>query len=252
MVYQNTADACPSCHHTDHTKVAPNRFLAFTQDRLCHHCGTRYTPPTPWWAGPVSVICGIGGAAFAAWYVRYEMSQSSSGRIPPGGIWIGIFSLLAIAMGFKLIWESLYRRKLDKQNAVTKDEARMQSAELLEESHDAKKTGQVAKPARNSSSFGGFMYAFLKEFLLRAAAIPFLGGALLLGGFAGGYCYHSIVPQPDISANDINDDAKVEAWRKKSESWDNGSMMAMLAGVVLTVTPTFLVWRRFYSHFKDV
>lgn len=252
MAHQNTSDACPSCHHTDHTKVTPNRFLAFTQDRLCLKCGTCYTPPTPWWAGPVSVVCGLGGAAFTAWYVRYEMSQSSFSRLPPGGIWIGICSLLAIAMGFKLIWESRHLRKLDKPQDVTIDDARTKSATLVEDSNDAEKTHQIMTPTGNSGSFGGFVYAFLKEFLLRSAAIPFLLGALFLGGFAGGYCYQSIVPQPDITANDIDDDAKREEWRQKADSWENGSIMSMLAGVVLTVTPTFLIWRKIYNRFKDV
>ena len=144
-------------------------------------------------------------------------------------------------MGFKLIWESRHLRKLDKPQDVTIDDARTKSATLVEDSNDAEKTHQIMPLAGNSSSFGGFIYAFLKEFLLRSAAIPFLLGALFLGGFAGGYCYQSIVPQPDISANDINDDAKREAWRKKSDSWENGSIMSMLAGVVLTVTPTFLI-----------
>ncbi|MEI8381819.1 MAG: hypothetical protein WCJ09_16945 [Planctomycetota bacterium] len=180
------------------------------------------------------------------------MSQSSFSRLPPGGIWIGICSLLAIAMGFKLIWESRHLRNLDKPQDVTTDDARTKSATLVEDSNDAEKTHQIMPLAGNSSSFGGFIYAFLKEFLLRSAAIPFLLGALFLGGFAGGYCYQSIVPQPDISANDINDDAKREAWRKKSDSWENGSIMSMLAGVVLTVTPTFLIWRKIYNRFKDV
>jgi hypothetical protein len=38
--------------------MRPGRLIAFTNDRLCKDCSTRYTPPTPLWAAFVFVAGG--------------------------------------------------------------------------------------------------------------------------------------------------------------------------------------------------
>src|SRR5262245_8660516 len=37
--------SCPECGDKEYTKRAPNALIAFTSDRVCNTCGTRYTPP---------------------------------------------------------------------------------------------------------------------------------------------------------------------------------------------------------------
>jgi predicted RNA-binding Zn-ribbon protein involved in translation (DUF1610 family) len=50
---------CPKCGSASFTRVrvAPER-IAFTNDRKCKECGTRYTPPTPAWAAVVFIVLG--------------------------------------------------------------------------------------------------------------------------------------------------------------------------------------------------
>jgi hypothetical protein len=51
--------ACPSCGGLGFRRMRPDRWVAFTQDRVCKACGTRYTPPTPIWAGIVLLLAGL-------------------------------------------------------------------------------------------------------------------------------------------------------------------------------------------------
>lgn len=41
---------CPKCGANDYKAVRPSAMVAFTDDRVCNACSTRYTPPTPFWA----------------------------------------------------------------------------------------------------------------------------------------------------------------------------------------------------------
>jgi hypothetical protein len=54
---------CPTCGSGEYKTVQPNTMVAYTWDRVCRVCSTRYTPPTPIWA---KVIFGIGGVGFIA------------------------------------------------------------------------------------------------------------------------------------------------------------------------------------------
>jgi hypothetical protein len=51
---------CPQCGEATRFETRrPKGFVAFTNDRVCKVCGTRYTPPTPRWAGAVWVVAGL-------------------------------------------------------------------------------------------------------------------------------------------------------------------------------------------------
>jgi hypothetical protein len=50
---------CPKCQGVDFKRVKPERPIAFTDDRECKSCGTRYTPPTPLWAAVVFIAIGV-------------------------------------------------------------------------------------------------------------------------------------------------------------------------------------------------
>jgi hypothetical protein len=50
---------CPKCQGIDFKRVRPEGRVAFTDDRVCKGCGTRYTPPTPLWAAALFIIIGV-------------------------------------------------------------------------------------------------------------------------------------------------------------------------------------------------
>jgi hypothetical protein len=60
---------CPACSAAEFRKVRARRWIAFSDDRICRSCGSRYAPPTPRWAGVVFVLIGVilcvAGAAIA-------------------------------------------------------------------------------------------------------------------------------------------------------------------------------------------
>jgi hypothetical protein len=49
---------CPNCQGIDFKRVKPQSHIAFTDDRQCKNCGTRYTPPTPLWAALIFMVVG--------------------------------------------------------------------------------------------------------------------------------------------------------------------------------------------------
>ena len=51
--------SCPQCGSKEFQRVKVEGRIAFTDDRKCTACGTRYTPPTPAWAAVVFVLLGI-------------------------------------------------------------------------------------------------------------------------------------------------------------------------------------------------
>ena len=57
---------CPKCGGQEYTSRKPTEFLAFAADRVCKACLTRYSPPTPLWAGavllPSTVVLFVLGA----------------------------------------------------------------------------------------------------------------------------------------------------------------------------------------------
>src|SRR5262245_43593703 len=63
------SDVCPQCGSTAYKRVKAQTDLPIKDDRVCTDCGTRYTPPTPFWARMVLVglailsVVGLGAAA---------------------------------------------------------------------------------------------------------------------------------------------------------------------------------------------
>jgi hypothetical protein len=92
---------CPGCGSAEYRKVRPERWIAFAWDRVCKGCGTRYTPPTPRWAGVVFLLAGLLLASFGAlsvlmWAARANLS------VPP--VWdglLGVVGVLAIIHGVR-------------------------------------------------------------------------------------------------------------------------------------------------------
>ncbi len=49
---------CPNCGSTSYQVKDPEGLIGFAYDRVCNKCHTRYTPPTPWWAGYAFIAAG--------------------------------------------------------------------------------------------------------------------------------------------------------------------------------------------------
>jgi hypothetical protein len=52
------AQVCPHCGSDSFFRLAPKGRIAFANDRKCKDCGTRFTPPTPPWAGVLFICAG--------------------------------------------------------------------------------------------------------------------------------------------------------------------------------------------------
>jgi hypothetical protein len=95
---------CPSCGAAEFRKVKAMRGMAFTDDRVCEACGTRYAPPTPGWAGAVFLLFGIilvaTGAAVSLSSLAYMFNEKKPGifGFGIGGLGIGL-ALAGVAAG---------------------------------------------------------------------------------------------------------------------------------------------------------
>jgi hypothetical protein len=47
---------CPQCGGKEYTLRKPKHLVAFTADRVCKACLTRYSPPTPPWGGVLFLL----------------------------------------------------------------------------------------------------------------------------------------------------------------------------------------------------
>jgi hypothetical protein len=92
------SEICPDCGAVDFRKVYPEGKVAFTYDRVCKRCRTRYTPPTPAWASLLFILIGgvfvaIGSVGIAFPFFA-KMSSDSQGVGPfLGGISVAVFGL---------------------------------------------------------------------------------------------------------------------------------------------------------------
>jgi hypothetical protein len=92
---------CPTCGEKTFRKVRPNRWIAFSADRVCKECETQYSPITPRWAAGVFIILGLLFAVGGAAALVICLIALVVGRPDPGGLFlsgcciaIGIASLL--------------------------------------------------------------------------------------------------------------------------------------------------------------
>lgn len=53
------SSVCPRCTNTTYRVVKAQSFIAFRWDRVCKACHTRYTLPTPLWAGVLFLVVGF-------------------------------------------------------------------------------------------------------------------------------------------------------------------------------------------------
>ena len=94
---------CPKCGGTKYTKRKPRATVAFVFDRVCSDCGTRYSPPTPTWAGVVFLLAGLllsifGFPALIIGFIRGDPCAIPAMLIHGA---LGVMGLLAFIFGIK-------------------------------------------------------------------------------------------------------------------------------------------------------
>jgi hypothetical protein len=89
---------CPSCGASEYRKVRARRWIAFTDDRICKSCGTRYSPPTPRWASVVFLVIGAILFLTGTAVVALQVLSFLRGGHSPGGIEI-ILGVGLMALG---------------------------------------------------------------------------------------------------------------------------------------------------------
>jgi hypothetical protein len=78
MAYRPVSRNCPDRGCREYRKVTADAIVAFTDDRKCLACGTRYAPPTPAWAAVLFIILGVlitaAGIASAGYFAFQAVS----------------------------------------------------------------------------------------------------------------------------------------------------------------------------------
>lgn len=81
----------------EYGKRRPETWVAFTSDRVCKACGTRYTPPTPVWAGILFIVGGLLLAGFGALSIIGELLSRTPASCL-GTVCSGLFGLVGLLM----------------------------------------------------------------------------------------------------------------------------------------------------------
>jgi hypothetical protein len=91
---------CPKCGGAEYRRVAPQRLIAFVSDRVCKSCSTRYTPPTPGWAGVVFILVGLLLAGVGLFDILVGLARGNP--FPPvcSGA-LGLLGVVVIAHGIR-------------------------------------------------------------------------------------------------------------------------------------------------------
>lgn len=99
------AKVCPKCGSEKCKLERPLGWIAFKWDRVCKECGTRYTPPTPAWAGVVFILAGLPLAGLGVVSVVLHLARGNPLGIPAmtcEGL-LGVIGCLAIFHGIRTL-----------------------------------------------------------------------------------------------------------------------------------------------------
>jgi hypothetical protein len=96
------SENCPQRDSSSFRRVKSEVQIAFTDDRVCTECGTRYTPPTPLWArilfGAVGICILVGGVTMAILFITGDNPR------PKGFV---AYLILALFLGGGCIYKGL-------------------------------------------------------------------------------------------------------------------------------------------------
>jgi hypothetical protein len=94
---------CPKCGSSEYGKRRSEKWIAFTSDRVCKACSTRYTPPTPVWAAVVFILAGLLLGGFGAINIFFHFMATNPLGIPAMGCegFLGFVGVLAIIHGIR-------------------------------------------------------------------------------------------------------------------------------------------------------
>ncbi len=89
---------CPKCGNGEFRRRKSEEIVAFTSDRLCMKCETRYTPPTPAWAGLLFIVIGLLMAPFFGFFlfghlINFNVIAFPSTMLVAIGFIVGLFAL---------------------------------------------------------------------------------------------------------------------------------------------------------------
>ena len=116
---------CPKCHGIEFKRARPEGRVAFTDDRVCNSCGTRYTPPTPLWAAVLFIVIG-------AIILLVDIAAVWVGFVMGGDFWLAlrtyVFLLLTLSTGVGCVVYGLRRLRRQDDTPSTADGSRTTEA----------------------------------------------------------------------------------------------------------------------------
>jgi hypothetical protein len=94
---------CPKCGSAEYKKRKPEKWIAFIADRVCTECQTRYTPPTPAWAGIIFILAGLPLASLGFLGAVFNLGRGGLAGFPAMACegFLGIIGVLAIVHGIR-------------------------------------------------------------------------------------------------------------------------------------------------------
>jgi hypothetical protein len=97
------SSVCPKCGSSEYGKRRPEKWITFISDRVCKACGTRYTPPTPAWAGVVFILAGLLLAGIGGISILARLPTANPLELPAMACegFIGFLGALAIIHGIR-------------------------------------------------------------------------------------------------------------------------------------------------------
>jgi hypothetical protein len=102
---------CPSCGAGEYRKLRSRRWIAFSDDRVCLSCGTRYSPPTTVWAAFVLALGGAIVFVTGVVFLVVDLVALLRGRVVAIGLAISIgLMALGVAAGAHRVRALLFPR----------------------------------------------------------------------------------------------------------------------------------------------
>jgi hypothetical protein len=94
---------CPRCSSIGFKSVRPDSFVSFGWDRVCKGCGTRYTPPTPFWGSIAFLLVGLLLAGFGLINIIMRVASGHVLGLPAMACegFLGFLGVLALIKGFR-------------------------------------------------------------------------------------------------------------------------------------------------------